>query len=146
MRTEDVGELLQIRRIQMLRLREVQDLTAQMSQAASRRDETSVKMLLSMREEPVRQAAELEERLKGILGRMEGPDAARASEILHGGGEDVSGEEELLRLLSGRYRQLLEKIVEADRQLSLRIGDRRSFYRLFRDPDQAGRSIFARRP
>ena len=131
MERADLEELCQRRRVQMLRLMEVADLTAQLAQALDRRDQVSVTLLLSMREEPLRLLEEMERDLRAHLLDLPRQDAIRANELLQGAQAETE-EEEALCEQTARYRRLLESVAAQDRQLSLRIGGARSFYRTFR--------------
>ena len=124
MERADLEELFQRRRVQMLRLMEVADLTAQLAQALDRRDQVSVTLLLSMREEPLHLLEEMERDLRAHLLDLPQQDAIRANELLRGAQAETEE----------RYRRLLESVSAQDRQLSLRIGGARSFYRTFRPP------------
>ena len=133
MERADLEELCQRRRVQMLRLMEVADLTAQLAQALDRRDQVSVTLLLSMREEPLHLLEEMERDLRAHLLDLPQQDAIRANELLRGAQAETE-EEAALCEQTARYRRLLESVSAQDRQLSLRIGGARSFYRTFRPP------------
>lgn len=124
-------ELWRRKKAQTIRLMEVADLTRQTLVAAERRDEVSVTMLLSMREEPVKRVADMDEGFRAYLQTLPQEDAIRAAELLNGGPPAVPDEIRLYEQL-GQYRRLLESVVEMDRRLSLRMGGQHSFYKMFR--------------
>ena len=124
-------ELWRRKKAQTIRLMEVSDLTRQILVAAERRDEVSVSMLLSMREEPVNRAAAIETECREYLLTLPREDAIRAAELLNGAPPDNPDEIQLYEQL-GQYRRLLESVVEMDRRLSLRMGGEHSFYKKFR--------------
>ena len=108
-------------------LSEVMELTGELADAFQRQDQVSVQMFLGMRQEPIdrlesckamleRQCLQLppEQRqiLRGILQGQTRPPQAQAL------GESVQ-----------KNKRLLDRILEVDRQLNLRIGGEHSFYR-----------------
>ena len=131
MERAELEELWQRRRIQILRLMEVSDLTGQIAQALDRRDEVSITVLLSMREDPLRRLTELEQDLRSHLLTLPPEDAIRARELLDGAAAETE-EEGRVRDCSAQFRRLLESVTAQDRQISLRMGGQRSFYRMFR--------------
>ena len=128
---EELEKIRLKKRKQYLKLMEIMDLTGQLAQAADRRDEVSVKMLISMRQEPLLVLQETEGEIReGLLG-MEDGDAIRLSQLLSGA-EGTSAEENALHEDIMRNRRLLEKIMELDKRVSMRMGGPRSFYNSFR--------------
>ena len=132
MERPELEELCQREKAQTLRLMEVSDLTRQIAQAAARNDQVSVTMLLSMREEPLQRLREMRNSLQEFLLRLPEPSAIRARELLDGA-EAASEEEQPLCQQAGQFRRLLESVMALDRQVSLRMGGKRSFYRTFRE-------------
>ena len=124
-------ELWRQKKAQAVRLMEVADLTRQILQAAERRDEVSVTMLLSMREEPITRLQETDAALREYLRTLSREDAIRAAELLNGAPSE-SPEEARLCEQVGQCRRLLESAVETDSRLSVRMGGQRSFYKMFR--------------
>ena len=117
---------------QILHLMEVSDLTKQLQEAVDRNDEVSVNMLLSMREGPVQKLYEMEQRLQEYCLQLPEASAIRSRELLEGG-EPEKQEEETLHEKNASYRRLLASVLENDKQLSLRLGGPKSFYRTFRE-------------
>ena len=124
-------ELWRRKKSQTIRLMEVADLTRQILIAAERRDQISVTMLLSMREDPVKRVEEIETALRALIERLPQEDAIRAAELLKGEPPAVPDEIALYEQV-GQYRRLLESTLEIDKRVSIRIGGDRSFYRMFR--------------
>ena len=120
------------RRDQLLCLMEVSDLTKQLAQAVDRNDEVSVSMLLSMREGPVQQLYEMEQRLREYLSQLPEASAIRSHALLEGAMPEER-EEEPLYEKNASYRRLLSSVLEDDKRLSLRLGGPKSFYRTFRE-------------
>ena len=120
----ELEELRRRRRDQIVRLMEVQDLTEQLRQAVERRDQVSVRVLLSMREPPIRQLQEIEEGIQSYLLTLPEEDAIR-------GGALETSEEEALSEQQMIYRRALEKTVAADRRVSEGLGGKRSFYKKY---------------
>ena len=110
---------------------EVSELTRQILVAAERRDQVSVSMLLSMREDPVKRVGALDAECREYLQTLPQEDAIRAAELLNGA-PPVNPDEIQLYEQLGQYRRLLESVVEMDRRLSVRMGGERSFYKKFR--------------
>ena len=124
-------ELWQKKKAQTIRLIEVSDITRQILTAAERRDQVSVTMLLSMREEPVRRLSGIDAFCREYLQRLPQEDAIRAAELLNGA-PAANADEAALCEQVGQYRRLLQSVLEMDRRLSIRLGGERSFYKMFR--------------
>ena len=127
MRAVDLDTLCRKKRVQMLRLREVSDLTRQMAQAVDRQDETSVTLLLNMREDPVRQLAALDRSVGESIQELPEADAVRARELMEGSPARTEEERGLCEQVE-QYRRLLASVLDLDRRVSLRMGGGQSFY------------------
>ena len=114
---------------------EVADLTRQILIAAEHRDQISVTMLLSMREDPVRYLSEMDASFRAFVETLPREDAVRAAELANGAAPETPDEIPLYEQV-GQYRRLLESTIELDRRLSIRMGGERSFYKMFR-PNQS---------
>lgn len=132
METKQLENLCQWKRRQGTCLSEVDDLTGQLAEALGRGDQVSVKMLLTMREDPIKQADELERTARSYLLSLPEEDAGRLKELLDGAPAEAEAERPLAQQTAKNY-QTLKKIQEVDRRLSLQLGGRHSFYRKFRD-------------
>jgi len=131
MERRNLDELWRRKKAQTIRLMEVADLTRQILQAAEHRDQISVAMLLSMREEPVHRLEEMENACRDFLQTLPQEDAIRAAELLNGAPASAPNETQLCEQLA-QYRRLLDSTMELDRRLSIRVGGERSFYKTFR--------------
>ncbi len=132
MHQTDLDDMRNRRKLQTLRLMEVIDLTKQLITAVERRDQVSVNMLLTMRQEPVSQLSELEEGVKRRLSELPQQDAIRMNELLKNAPPDAPSEENFCEQQS-QYKRLLSNALDLDRRLSLKLGGRKSFYNTFRD-------------
>ena len=128
----ELDELWQRRKAQTIRLMEIADLTRQLLQALDRRDEMSVQIILSMREEPVRRLFEMDESLKRHILTLPRKSAIRARDMLNGSPPEIEEENRLCEQ-TAQYRKLLESTIALDRQANIRLGGKRSFYNMFRE-------------
>lgn len=124
-------ELLLKERLLYVKLSEFEDLTRQLGEALDRRDEVSVQMLLNMRGEPANQLQEADQQLRQRLLELPEDDAIRARELLEGG-EQRSPQEAALCGQVKQNRRLLQRCRELDKQISVRMGGNRSFYKKYR--------------
>lgn len=129
---QDLALLLQWKKKQFLKYNEVLSVTEQMVESMERNDSFSMNMLLNMREEPLRQAQEIQEQIGDYLLRMPETDAIRANELLTGAA-DGQGMESALCSQVAQNRRLLDRIIHLDKFISQRLGGRRSFYATFRE-------------
>ena len=118
------------KRAQLLRLREVSELTRQIAGAVDRRDELAIDMLLGEREAPLRAAYEAEAQIREELERLPEAEAARLDALLRGADAGTEAEAELADL-AAQHRRLVAAIIEVDKRLSLRLGGKGSFYEKF---------------
>ncbi len=118
-------------RRQYIKLLEFFDLTQQLGQAVDRMDEVSVQMLLHMREDPIHSLKEIEAQLHDGVLKLEEEDAIRAHQLLTGSGPKSGGEEPLCKQVA-QNRRLLDRSLELDRRISLRMDEKHSFYSKFR--------------
>ena len=118
------------KRIQMLRLREASELTRQIADAADRRDELAIEMLLGEREAPLRTAYETEMQIREELEKLPESEAIRLDALLRGADAETEEETELVNQVA-QYRRLVGTIIEMDKRLSLRLGGKGSFYEKF---------------
>lgn len=129
---QDLALLLQWKKKQFLKFNEVLTVTEQMVESMERNDKFSVSMLLSMREDPVRQAQEIQDQIGEYLLQMPETDAIRANELLTGA-ENGQGMESALSNQVAQNRRLLDRIIRLDKFISQRLGGNRSFYATFRE-------------
>lgn len=131
MDTRILEELFLKERLLYVKLSEFEDLTRQLGEALDRRDEVSVQMLLNMRGEPANQLQEADKQLRQRLLQLPEDDAIRARELLEGGEQRDPQEAALCRQVKQNQR-LLHRCREMDRQLSIRMGGSKSFYKKYR--------------
>lgn len=108
-------------------LSEVMDLSGQMGEAMDRSDDVSLRMLLSMRQEPI---LGLEEVKNSIRTKREGltPEETERVSALEAGAQPQDGEERTYCEEYGRARRLLERVLELDRRLNRRLTGKDSCY------------------
>ncbi|MEG1684066.1 MAG: hypothetical protein RR295_09550 [Oscillospiraceae bacterium] len=107
------------------KLTEVTELTRQLAEAVDRQDPVSVRLLISMRQEPIYSLQEIQANLE--LSQIGLADAARIGALLEG--EDAATEEEQpLADQVATNRHLLERLLTLDRQVSLKLGGEDSAY------------------
>lgn len=108
-------------------LSEVMDLSGQMGEAMDRNDDVSLRMLLSMRQEPI---LGLEEVKSSIRAKREGlpPKEAERVSDLEVGAQPREEEEQTYCDEYGRARRLLERVLELDQRLNRRLTGKDSYY------------------
>lgn len=109
-------------------LSEVMDLSQQLGEAMSRNDDVSVRLLLSMRQEPILQLEEIKR--AGSLKResLSPEDQERVAVLSRQGAEPQEENERLYWKQAGSARRLLERVLELDRRLNRRLAGKDSFY------------------
>lgn len=108
-------------------LSEVMDLSRQLGEAMDRNDQVSLRMLISMRQEPILQLEELKRAIEIKRGSLAPEDQARVA-ALESGAEPREEGEAAYAGQAGPARRLLERVVELDRRLNSRLGGSDSFY------------------
>ena len=108
-------------------LNEVLDLSQQMGEALDRADQVSIQMLLALRGEPVLHLQEVDQLEKSRKSGFSQEDKQRLEELCQGVAPQLR-EEGLFAEQAGKTRRLLERVVELDRRLSLRLAGEDSFY------------------
>lgn len=106
---------------------ELFSLTEQLAEAVDRDDQVSMRMLISMREEPIYKMRELEAIFHDQLNEWPAQDAAEIRRILEGGTATTKKEERLANALAANRRFLL-KFVELDQRISRKLCGEKSFY------------------
>jgi hypothetical protein len=132
MGSHELEELRKRKKDQTVKLLEVADVTRQIAEAADRRDELSVQLLLGERERPMRELSEIEDGIRAYLPELPQAQAIRLDALLHGAAPETEAEAALAEQ-TAQYRRQLESVVALDRQLSVRLGGSRSFYKKFRE-------------
>ncbi|MEA4932545.1 MAG: hypothetical protein VB071_02995 [Lawsonibacter sp.] len=116
---------------QYLALTEVYSLTEQLSKAAERNDPISVKMLLSMRQESLLQTTAIDDSIREHLCSLPEADAICLGALLNGAPAKAPEEQPLSGQVALNNR-LLQRTLDIDKQVSKRLGGRRSFYNKYR--------------
>jgi hypothetical protein len=111
---------------------EIEDITRQLAESLDRNDQVSARMLVAMRQDPIRLLAEISESARARQDALpeEGREALR--ELLAGTAASGDGQR-IFQEQAGKTRRLLEQVVAMDRRVSLRMAGEHSFY-------QTGRS------
>ena len=108
-------------------LSEVMDLSQQMGEALDRNDQVSLRMLISLRQDPILQLEELQRAINIKRESLPDEDRERLSALLSGAAPQ--GEEETTYFnQTGSARRLLERIIQLDERLNRRMGGKDSFY------------------
>ena len=109
-------------------LTETLDLTNQLAQSLDRNDQVSVRMLMAMRHEPILHLEEVNQISLDRRKSLEEEDQDRVSALL-AGAEGRTGEERTFLEQAQKTRRLLERVVELDRRISLRMAGEHAFYK-----------------
>jgi len=127
MSRDDWLELTVLERKKYNYLTELQDLTRQIGETLDRNDQVSTRMLVAMRQDPLRHLEEVDGGEKARLSILTEEDRERVKALSRG--EETGDENErVFREQAGKTRRLLEQVVELDRRVSLRMAGERSFY------------------
>lgn len=109
-------------------LTEVMELTQDLSDAVQRQDQVTVQMFLSMRQEPINQLKEYRSLQRKRCASLPEEESAALWKVLTGKGRDDTGQLQDLEKLVGQNQSLLERIQQMDRQVSVSLGGKKSFY------------------
>ena len=109
-------------------LSEVLDLTRQLGESLDRNDQVAVRMLIAMRQDPLLHLEEAERTTKDRRRSLTEEEQRRIRSLLKGA-EPQSSEERTFLDQAGKTRRLLERVVELDRRVSLRMAGGQSFYK-----------------
>lgn len=118
---------VQAKRIYNL-LNEVMDVSRQMAEAMDRDDQVAIRMLVSMREEPVRKLRQARQALEEQRDTLEPETARRLSRLLNGEAAETEAEAPLAAQI-GANRRLLEQVLELDRVLNRKVTREESIYK-----------------
>lgn len=108
-------------------LSEVMDLSQQLGEAMDRNDQVSLRMLLSLRQDPVLQLAELKQSIDAKRSSLTQEERERLA-ALEAGAEPLDEGEATYVTQAGAARRLWERVIELDRRLSGRLAGSDSFY------------------
>lgn len=110
-------------------LTEVMELTKELSDAFQRQDQVSVRLFLSMRQEPINQLREYRAIQRKRCAALPDEEGEALWKVLTGQGSgDGSEQLQVLEKLVGQNRNLLERVQEADCQVSMKLGGKKSYY------------------
>ena len=127
MTRDDWLELTVLERKKYNYLVEVQDVTRQLAESLDRNDQVAARMLVAMRQDPIRQLAEVDSSGKTRAAALDGEGRAMVA-ALRRGEEPRDDGQRIYAEQVGKTRRLLEQVVEMDRRLSLRMAGEHSFY------------------
>lgn len=108
-------------------LLEVEDVTRQLAQALDRNDQVAAQMLVALRQDPLLQLEEVDRGEKQRKASLPAEDQDRLQVLLRDQQARYDGESAFLEQ-AGKTRKLLERVVELDRRISLRVAGDHSFY------------------
>lgn len=108
-------------------LSETLDLSQQLGEALDRSDDVSVRLLLSMRQEPILHLEELKRAAALKRESLSLEEGERVTALTSGAAEPAE-EERAFYEEAGRSRRLLERVIELDRRLNRRLAGKSSFY------------------
>lgn len=109
-------------------LAELSDLTTELEQATGQNDPVTVNLFLKLRAEPLGRAWEHKRQLRRLCAALPGEEGERLLQLLSDQAADPGPQEAPLLQQVRRNQQLLERILQADKRASLRLGRERSFY------------------
>lgn len=127
MTRDDWLELTVLERKKYNYLIEVQDVTRQLAETLDRNDQVSARMLVAMRQDPIRQLAEVDDGEKFRLSTFPAEDQDRAEALRRGEPPQEEGER-IFAEQAGKTRRLLEQVVAMDRRASVQMAGAQSFY------------------
>lgn len=108
-------------------LSEVLDLSQQLGEALDRNDDVSVRLLVSMRQDPILQLEEVKRALEFKHGSLALEEQERVN-ALNGQDEPADEDEAIYWNQAGTARRMLERVLDADRRLNRRMAGENSFY------------------
>lgn len=114
------------KRIYLL-LNEVLDLSSQLAQALDREDQVTIRMLISMRREPIDKLKQARSVLLEMKQMLPPEDAQRLAELLNGADAQEKEETELANQVRANQR-LLEQVLELDKRLNQKLARENSIY------------------
>ena len=127
---QQLDEANAVQRKMYTSLTEVAELTSELSEAVNRQDQVSVRMFLSMRQEEIGRLNDYQAMLNRQCKQLPAEDGALLSQYISGrfsGKLPTASGEALLRQAEKNYA-LLERVRQADRAVSSRLGGANSFY------------------
>ena len=108
-------------------LGEALDLTRELAGAVDRDDQITVRMLVSMRQEPTDKLAKAQEALAQQRADLSPADRERLDALLKGAPAETAEEEPLVNQV-GLNQRILKQLVELDRILNRKLTREKSIY------------------
>ena len=108
-------------------LSEVMDLSQQLGEAMDRNDDVSVRMLVSMRQDPILRLEEIKAAIGSKRDSMPPEEWERVND-LNGGAQPRDEDETVYLNQVGSVRRILERVLELDQRLNRRMAGNDSFY------------------
>lgn len=109
-------------------LGEVWDYSQQLAEAVDRDDQVSVRLVLSMREEPLAKVRVADKALRAQRDALKDEaDRARFSQLLNGE-EEGAGEEAALAGLMAQNRRLYQKVMDLENRLNKKVSREKSVF------------------
>ena len=108
-------------------LNETLDLTQQIGSALDHNDQISLKMLLAMRQEPIMYLEELKQTIQARRQDLPPEDQERVQALLSGASPRTQEESTFIQQAATVVR-LLQRVMELDRAVNLRLTGSRSVY------------------
>ena len=108
-------------------LNETLDLTQQIGSALDHNDQISLKMLLAMRQEPIMYLEELKQTIQARRQDLPPEDQERV-QALHSGASPRTQEESTFIQQAATVVRLLQRVMELDRAVNLRLTGSSSVY------------------
>ena len=127
MTKDDWLELTVLERKKYNYLVEVQDLTGQLAGSLDRSDQVSTRMLVAMRQDPIRMLAEVDNSGKLRIGTFPEEDRQRVAQLRKGAPPETDGER-IYQEQAQKTSRLLEQVVALDRRVSSKMAGQQSFY------------------
>ena len=108
-------------------LNETLDLTQQIGSALDHNDQISLKMLLAMRQEPIMYLEELKQTIQARRQDLPPEDQERVQALLSGASPRTQEESTFIQQAATVIR-LLQRVIELDRAVNLRLAGSSSIY------------------
>ena len=108
-------------------LSEVMDLSQQLGEALDRSDDVSVRLLVSMRQDPILRLEEIKAAIGAKRDSMP-PEEWERVDDLNGGAQPRDEDETVYLNQVGSVRRILERVLELDQRLNRRMAGDDSFY------------------
>ena len=108
-------------------LSEVMDVSRQLGEALDRSDDVSVRLLVSMRQDPILRLEEIKAAIGAKRDSMPPEEWERVND-LNGGAQPRDEDETVYLNQVGSVRRILERVLELDQRLNRRMAGDDSFY------------------